>query len=284
MKYVSEKICPKCNINQDRSKYIRLFKSDINDFETWCYNCMSNQNFKIVILQKECDICYKIKNIDNFTKYYKTIDGYNDSCQKCINKDYYENGRALKSQQACRERVGWFHDLKRNHACIDCDKVYSPLMMDFDHIKALGDKKANISHMVLHDYKKEEIYAEIAKCELVCLFCHHKRSYDRNIIKWGKTEYSKKKRENLEVINKFKSDPCYVCGNKYEVYNMQCDHINPDDKIDDICQMKSEDRHILLAELAKCRPICAMCHRQKSFDEQRKKFEDLISKSNSTKE
>ena len=49
---------------------------------------------------------------------------------------------------------------------------------------------------------------------------------------------------------------------------MQIDHIDPATKLYDVCQLKSRKVEILLAELAKCQVLCALCHRRKSIVEQ----------------
>ena len=49
---------------------------------------------------------------------------------------------------------------------------------------------------------------------------------------------------------------------------MQIDHIDPITKLYDVCDLKNYKEETLLAELAKCQVLCALCHRKKSILEQ----------------
>jgi len=49
---------------------------------------------------------------------------------------------------------------------------------------------------------------------------------------------------------------------------MQFDHIDPTNKLHNICQLKSCKVERLLDELTKCQVLCALCHREKSIKEQ----------------
>ena len=59
--------------------------------------------------------------------------------------------------------------------CADCHIKYPYYIMDFDH---LGQKNFNIGvDGVKHTF--EELYAEIALCEVVCSNCHRHRTQQR---------------------------------------------------------------------------------------------------------
>lgn len=59
--------------------------------------------------------------------------------------------------------------------CVDCKNCFAPTAMDFDHVR--GTKVASISNMWM--FSREEILAEIAKCDLVCANCHRLRTASR---------------------------------------------------------------------------------------------------------
>ena len=68
--------------------------------------------------------------------------------------------------------------LKVNNPCQDCGKYYPHWVMQFDHIE--GHKKyLEVSCMVKWGYSLERVFAEIAKCELVCANCHANRTHVR---------------------------------------------------------------------------------------------------------
>lgn len=61
--------------------------------------------------------------------------------------------------------------------CRDCNNIYPPYVMDFDHIK--GEKIINLGHATRYGFPK--IIEEIKKCELVCSNCHRVRTHNRRI-------------------------------------------------------------------------------------------------------
>jgi hypothetical protein len=72
------------------------------------------------------------------------------------------------------EFKAWMTVLK-SAQCMDCDNIFPPAAMDFDHVR--GDKVSEVSHM--WQYTREEVLAEIAKCNLVCACCHRIRTESR---------------------------------------------------------------------------------------------------------
>jgi hypothetical protein len=224
---------------------------------------------------KQCNKCHLFKEYTLFHKNPKCLDGLDYYCKSCW-ADYrlqYRNKKLHESRQCNNlkrlERIKWFQNLKLNTPCADCDQVYEPYCMDYDHDPYKGKKIKSISRMVLDNTSKKVILDEIKKCQLVCLLCHNKRTSKRiYALKGNNRKYKKHHIRNIDIINNFKNKPCAQCGHQYELYNMQCDHINPANKLYNISQLKSRKLDILLAELSKCQVLCALCHRKKSIIEQ----------------
>lgn len=63
--------------------------------------------------------------------------------------------------------------------CADCEER-DLMLMDFDHLPERGPKVGNISKLMLSGRIKALI-AELAKCEMVCIACHRKRTYARRL-------------------------------------------------------------------------------------------------------
>src|ERR1035437_439704 len=227
---------------------------------------------------KLCALCNENKSIDAFNKQSKAPDGLQYWCNECTKK-YSRDRYSLdieKSRQNTRDAlstlVAWIQGIKSNTPCKDCGKIYEPYCMDYDHVPERGKKIKAISRMVLEHFSKVSIFEEIDKCDLVCLLCHNKRTFDRLNEKLGlNRKYNKRAKANILTINSFKDKPCEICHNKYENYNMQIDHINPVTKLYDVCQLKRRHPDILLCELKKCQVLCALCHRRKSIIEQKEK-------------
>lgn len=66
--------------------------------------------------------------------------------------------------------------LKLNKPCQDCQKMYNPWQMDFDH-RPGTQKRWNVSAM--RSLGKKLILSEVAKCDLVCANCHRQRTWLR---------------------------------------------------------------------------------------------------------
>ena len=81
---------------------------------------------------------------------------------------------AAEDKVAYEEEREWFHALK-NAPCKDCEEMFPPCCMDFDHVR--GEKKYLVSQMMVKKMAKETILAEIAKCDLICANCHRIRTW-----------------------------------------------------------------------------------------------------------
>ena len=224
---------------------------------------------------KQCTQCKIYKKTVFFHKNPRCKDGLDYWCKECW-ADYRKKYRlanlhdSRQSNNSRRsERIKWLHSLKLNVPCADCGKTYEPYCMDYDHDLSKGKKIKEISRMVLDNASKDSILQEIKKCQLVCLLCHNKRTIDRFYnLKGDNRKYKSHHIRNITIINNFKNKPCVQCGQQYESYNMQFDHINPANKLYNVCQLKSRKLDILLTELNKCQVLCALCHRKKSIIDQ----------------
>lgn len=224
---------------------------------------------------KQCTRCLNFKNENEFSAHSGYADGLSYWCRECL-KQYRKSYREANLDSARQynndwraERIKWFQDLKSNTPCVDCNKIYEPYCMDYDHVFERGPKLKNVSRMVLDNTPKETILEEIKKCDLVCLLCHNKRTYDRFNEALGENrKYRSHQQRNIDIINEFKNKPCAICNNQYISYNMQIDHIDPLTKLYDVCNLKNYKEETLQIELMKCQILCALCHRKKSITEQ----------------
>ena len=67
----------------------------------------------------------------------------------------------------------WLEDLYKN-PCSFCGA--NDRRMHFDHIN-MFEKRDSISTMIYTGCSKEEIIAEINKCQLLCIHCHNKVTF-----------------------------------------------------------------------------------------------------------
>ena len=231
---------------------------------------------------KQCTKCLRLKDEKEFHKNSNYSDGLEYWCRSCWTEyrkkyrvDNLEEAR-LSNNERRASRISWFQDLKSNTPCVDCGQIYEPYCMDYDHVSERGEKIKSVSRMVMDNTPKEIILIEIAKCDLVCLLCHNRRTQARFFEKLGEErKYRPHQQRNINLINDFKNRSCAMCGQQYEHFNMQIDHIDPSTKLYDVCDLKNYKVETLLAELAKCQVLCALCHRRKSIIEQQDEKYDV---------
>lgn len=67
--------------------------------------------------------------------------------------------------------------LKLAYGCKDCGYRDHPTALEFDHLPGF-EKEFNISQGIGR-YDAAALFAEIAKCEVVCACCHRIRTHER---------------------------------------------------------------------------------------------------------
>lgn len=126
---------------------------------------------------KRCNRCGQTKPFADFHVHRTRADGLQVYCKACrseIDHERYERiiGGPAPRYPRLPGRVsnrGWILSLKAGLPCTDCGRTYPLAVMQWDHLPGRV-KVADVSAMAL--YTREEILAEIAKCELVCTNCH----------------------------------------------------------------------------------------------------------------
>lgn len=142
-------------------------------------------------------VCNKCKQTFPANKEYfqvntngRGIGGVSATCKSCANarsRNWYHNwdGKEwhLNDQKQRRIELGeWVVTTFKSKPCTDCNTVYPPEVMEFDHLPGF-EKLFSISVMVNLRKSKEAIINEIEKCELVCANCHRLRTVARGT--WG---------------------------------------------------------------------------------------------------
>ena len=98
--------------------------------------------------------------------------------QRPKNVDYYRRNRAAEIERVTRRQratIQMLRDLRRQ-PCNDCGEIFSPYVMQFDHRDPATKRFWLTSSRALLK-NKEELIAEIAKCDVVCANCHAARTY-----------------------------------------------------------------------------------------------------------
>jgi hypothetical protein len=130
---------------------------------------------------KYCPKCQTEKTEAEFHRAADRRDGcqpYCKSCKKSIDASIYaRGGEEYKARKRMRQRktaarnAGLVFEYLEQHPCVDCGEA-DPIVLEFDHVR--GQKKSNLSDLILTYSSWETIQAEIAKCEVHCANCHRR--------------------------------------------------------------------------------------------------------------
>jgi hypothetical protein len=64
------------------------------------------------------------------------------------------------------------------HPCVDCGEK-DIIVLEFDHVR--GDKKYNVSNLIMQSYGLNTLITEIEKCEVRCANCHRRITHKRRL-------------------------------------------------------------------------------------------------------
>ncbi|MCH5645183.1 hypothetical protein [Gordonia sp. ABSL49_1] len=103
-----------------------------------------------------------------------------------VQKGRHRPKRRLKCRQCTRaqmrkryeDRRREIDEYKSARGCADCGWNKHPRALDFDHLPGSG-KEYIVSQLVTGNYPMTKVWAEIAKCEVVCSNCHRIRTAER---------------------------------------------------------------------------------------------------------
>lgn len=132
---------------------------------------------------KLCPKCQTIKPVSEFGSNRAKKDGLQANCKECrkiFNSDYYiktkedqnpkRRARTIEQVKLNKEFV---YEYLRTHSCVDCLES-DIVVLTFDHVR--GEKKSNVSAMMLNGYSLEAIKKEIEKCDVRCANCHARKT------------------------------------------------------------------------------------------------------------
>lgn len=175
-----QRTCTKCRLLKPLVEFNRQKRGQFGRMAT-CRSCMREVNAAwrtrvrgsaIVPEQKICAACRVSKPSSSFSRAPSTKDGLHSYCHSC------DTGKKLTTAKEMAKEV---NALKEAFPCIDCKKRHPFWVMQFDHLPG-SVKKGTISRMIRAG-RRESVFEEIKKCELVCANCHATRTYNRLVAR-----------------------------------------------------------------------------------------------------
>lgn len=131
---------------------------------------------------KTCIKCDIEKDVSQFSKSKRTVDGLFSWCKLC--RKEYDVNRYVKigsvqwtklRKKRRKELSVWFAEYKQTLKCKRCPETH-PACLDFHH-KDGSTKENTVSNLVISGASKETILNEIKKCDVLCANCHRKHHF-----------------------------------------------------------------------------------------------------------
>jgi len=194
-----------------------------------------------------CIGCYYLYPPEDFITDQKQKHG--DYCKVCRERNF-------ERKDIVAEKL-----LELKGKCVDCGETNIKLL-EFDHINP-EEKRCNVGNC----RSVKALEEEIAKCEVRCIICHLRRTkkqffYKENTLKPGHIFIDKCKR---------KIGKCELClwFDPDLLEALQFDHLDQSTKLNTVSRLASlsKDIEIIKEEIAKCRLICAHCHKLHTIEQ-----------------
>lgn len=175
--------CPRCRPCDKMFRKIQREKSPEKSRERVRRFTQKRIELGVKPVSKICMDCHLEKFADQFAWSNEKAGFLKPRCKACDSEHrsillqermsifLARNSRRRESRQA------FINELKSD-PCVDCDQVFDPCAMDFDHTNPIN-KVDKISRMVQQMVSIETLIAEIMKCDLVCAVCHRIRTKRR---------------------------------------------------------------------------------------------------------
>jgi len=140
--------------------------------------------------------CKEEKDSTQFGSNAKELDGLNRKCKGCYNlymREYYSKKKDthISRVQTAKQRRIALHRAKlweyfSINPCISCGES-NPKVLELDHLNP-KQKTRGVAKMISRNFAWEKIVDEIAKCQVLCLNCHRKRTIDQ-FDWWQKVQF-----------------------------------------------------------------------------------------------
>ncbi len=218
--------------------------------------------------------CGSCRTLLPITRFNRNKGGYQHWCRECY-AAYFKARGQLHRDQVQRAKAKRRVEARKlvtshltSHPCQDCGES-DPRVLEFDHV---GIKAREISLMVVDGASCRAIRREIAQCEVVCVNCHRKRTYERlgswrvnpSVLDAHPRVLDGRARNMLFVRDLLLESECVDCNTR-ELSVLEFDHVRGK-KLANITALTRMGHSLsrLQAEISKCEVRCANCHRRRT--------------------
>jgi hypothetical protein len=198
-------------------------------------------------------------------------DGRQWWCRSCFTAYFRARGDLHRNQSKAAKRVrqqrlqAYVLEYLGRHPCADCGAA-DPVVLEFDHV---GEKTAHVAALVSDAATKQAVDVEIARCDVVCVNCHRRRTAKRAgwrravLLEQPVRPYVSEtlERNFAHVHSILLENGCVDCGERDPVV-LEFDHVGR--KRATVtrlawngCSLATIDR-----EIRECEIRCANCHRR----------------------
>jgi hypothetical protein len=208
-----------------------------------------------------CPRCELTLPVELFGRLGEALQGW---CKPCF-RNYRAANRAAARTRAA-ERIQLARDFVRSHLarnpCMDCGEP-DLVVLEFDHVRA---KRVGISTLVARGAPLARLAGEIARCEVVCVNCHRRRSLARRPVAPNPPTGERRtlrQRNAAYVRAHLLEHPCVDCG-EADLTVLDFDHRS--DKKAKLSALAHGEYSLerIDAEIAKCDVRCGNGHRRKT--------------------
>lgn len=149
-------------------------------------------------MQKKCRRCQTVKNIEEFQKFSRNLDGLQPYCRPCkrlSDRQHYERNPRRNYERnkaaAQRNRLWLYEYLKAKKCEWENCQIDDPDMLVLDHLNP-SEKRLEVSQMAQRSYSLKSIKAEVEKCRVLCANHHQKHTIQQfGYKKWLPNELKK---------------------------------------------------------------------------------------------
>jgi len=201
----------------------------------------------------------KICKIHGDTPHYHSKTENRFRCKLCLKKyaKKQNENKVIKREKLKKELVDYM-----GGSCIKCGYYKSISALDFHH-KDPSKKDFLISNPK-NITNKALIYKEVDKCILLCCNCHREEHNSIEKRKISITHVQKWRIKTKRNMVKSMGGTCQICQKKYEDFQYDFHHINPEEKEFNFSfalrNPKSWEK--ISCELKKAILLCGNCHRE----------------------